>query len=215
MTPLASQSHDKPRYERWSFKLQTWLIHKLIKAISCTLRVRYTGADHVPSSQFLLAVWHGELMFAPRAYFAQTQRPISAIISDHKDGEYLAQVLARFSIAGIRGSSSRGGAKAMINAIKAYKAGKNIAITPDGPRGPRHSVARGLGALAEKLDAPILVLTIRPERCWRLRTWDQFFIPKPFSQIEFIYHPPFKVTGMSAEAADTLIRDTMRAQALI
>lgn len=186
-----------------------------IRLLSLSLRKTWVNGQAMPDEPFILAFWHGEIMLAPTAYFKLRQTPVSAIISDHKDGEYLARTLAQFSIGGIRGSSSKGGVKALINAIRCFQSGRVVAITPDGPRGPRHNLAGGLVKLAQKVDSPIVVLTIVPHNTWRLRSWDQFFIPKPFSKVDFIFSDPISLTNMDEAEANALVKNKMMEKALI
>ncbi len=112
---------------------------------------------------------------------------ISAMISQHKDGEAITRTVEYLGINSIRGSSSRGGAaKVLISAIKEIKGGGNdVAITPDGPRGPRHSVADGVVAISQKTNAKILVFNCKPTKYWQFNSWDKFILPKPFGKLEF------------------------------
>ncbi|MDH5465603.1 MAG: hypothetical protein OEW60_08205, partial [Thiovulaceae bacterium] len=86
------------------------------------------------------------------------------------------------------------------------KEGGNIVITPDGPRGPRHSVADGVVTLSQKLDLPIIAQSVVPSKYWRLKSWDQFIIPKPFGTLTYIASDPFKVTDMSMEEAKKMVQ---------
>ncbi len=97
----------------------------------------------------------------------------------------------------------------LIQAMKSLRAGEDVAITPDGPRGPRHSVAPGIVKLAQKMDAYILPFHYEASSFWQLGSWDRFEIPKPFSTITFRIGEPFKLDGMSEEDAKAFIKEQM------
>ncbi len=135
--------------------------------------------------------------------------PIAVMISEHFDGELIAKTIAYFGLDSIRGSSKKGGAKVLIQAMKRMRAGEDIAITPDGPRGPRHSVAPGIVKLAQKMDAYIVPFHYDADRFWQLGSWDRFEIPKPFSTLTYRIGRPFKIENMSEEAAKAFIKEQM------
>jgi lysophospholipid acyltransferase (LPLAT)-like uncharacterized protein len=122
----------------------------------------------------------------------------------------IARVLMYFSIAPLRGSSSRGAAQVLLEAFRALKKGDDLLVTPDGPRGPRHSVSDGAIALAHKAKAPVLIVNYIPESYWQLGSWDKFVIPKPFSTINF-YLENISLEGMEFDDARTFLRDKMLA----
>jgi len=131
------------------------------------------------------------------------------MISEHFDGEIIAKIISFFGFSSIRGSSSKGGARVLIEAIKTAKGGEDIAITPDGPRGPRHSVADGIVALSQKTGAKIVVFNYQASRSWQLKSWDKFVVPKPFSKISFFADKVVDISGLEPEKAKELIREQM------
>ena len=133
--------------------------------------------------------WHNRLFVAAETYriFA-SKRSTFALVSASKDGAWLAAFLKMFGIRAVRGSSSRGGLKAMMGLCNALKAGHDVVITPDGPRGPRYQVKAGALWLARETDATLLLLNFNLTRFWRLKTWDGFLIPQPFSTVEVRLH---------------------------
>ena len=137
------------------------------------------------------------------------QRRAKVMISDHKDGEIIARVISFFSIDAIRGSSSKGAVKALAQSFRELKSGIDVIITPDGPRGPYHSVADGAVVIAQKQNAPIQILNYEASKFWQLKSWDKMIIPKPFSKISYTLSPPFSVTDMALEAARGLIKKEM------
>ncbi|WP_304346318.1 dihydrodipicolinate synthase family protein [Campylobacter showae] len=114
-----------------------------------------------------------------------------------------------FGIGAIRGSSSKGAVKALAQSFRELKSGVDVIITPDGPRGPYHSVADGAVVIAQKQNAQIQILNYEASKFWQLKSWDKMIIPKPFSEISYTLSPPFSVTGMELEAAREQIKKEM------
>jgi lysophospholipid acyltransferase (LPLAT)-like uncharacterized protein len=142
-------------------------------------------------------MWHGQMLMCAHAH----RSPTAVMISEHRDGEIIAQVLAGLGHSAVRGSTSRGGARALLEAAKVLSAGTDIAITPDGPRGPRHSFAPGALVLAHRTGAPIVAMGAYVNRAWRLRSWDGFEIPKPFARITIVYSAPQEVVASDVKQA--------------
>lgn len=147
---------------------------------------RQSAATHSLSMPAIFLLWHGQML--PILY-AHNQRT-GILISEHKDGELIARIAERFGNFGVRGSTSRGGARALLEAARVIRSGTPVAITPDGPRGPRHSFAPGALILAHRTGAPLITITAHASRVWRLKSWDGFEIPKPFSRITVHYSDP-------------------------
>ena len=137
------------------------------------------------------------------------KRKGKVIISDHKDGEIIARVISFFGIGAIRGSSSKGAVKALAQSFRELKSGTDVIITPDGPRGPYHSVADGAVVISQKQNAPIQILNYEASKFWQLKSWDKMIIPKPFTEISYTLSPPFTVTDMALEDARELIKKEM------
>lgn len=164
---------------------------------------------------YLVTFWHGELLMQPFNY--QKLKPngkVSAMISEHKDGEAITRTVEYLGIHSVRGSSSRGGAKALISAIKEIKNGDDIAITPDGPRGPRHSIADGIVAISKKTNAKILIFNIKCTKYWQFNSWDKFIVPKPFGTLEFFIQEPLDISSLEVDEAKELIREKMLINAM-
>ena len=137
--------------------------------------------------------WHNRLLFFPAAFPAVLRKRTVAVISASRDGQYIADFAAQFGLESVRGSSSRGGANAQLGALQAIRAGKNVVFTPDGPRGPRYEIKRGPVQLASKTGAKIVPVSINASRCWALKSWDGFQIPKPFSKLTLILGEPIEI----------------------
>ncbi len=133
-------------------------------------------------------MWHDQ--FLPCAYLHRNENVVG-ITSDSKDGDIVAYVLNRWKYNIVRGSTFKGGAKAILKAIKIIKELKTtFAITVDGPIGPRHSVRSGAILIAKKLDKVIIVATIKPKRFIKFNSWDNFILPLPFTKIDVYYSKP-------------------------
>ena len=157
-----------------------------------------------------MACWHGELLMIPYAYTRYRKNPkVKLVISEHFDGNLIAKTLNRFGFDTIRGSSTRGGAKALIQSIKELKNGYDLGITPDGPKGPRHSVSDGVIIMAQKANVKITLVEIKPTAFWRLGSWDKFTIPKPFGTIRYYISDLIDVNGLELEEARELIKERL------
>jgi hypothetical protein len=142
-------------------------------------------------------LWHGQMLPTLCAHRAKT----GVIVSEHKDGEIIARIIALFGLFAVRGSSSRGGTRALLESVRVVKSGVDMAFTPDGPRGPRHSFAPGALMLAQRAEVPVVFIIAHVDRKWQLSSWDGFEIPKPFARITVLYTPPIRVDAPDARAA--------------
>ncbi len=139
----------------------------------------------------IYAFWHS-LMLVP--VYVGKNLGVKVLISQHADGEYIAQVVQRLGHNVVRGSTTRGGARALLSFIKNVKEDKtSLAITPDGPRGPRFIVQPGIIFLGQKTGYPILPVSLGLTSYWELPSWDRFRIPKPFSKAILMYGDPIKI----------------------
>jgi lysophospholipid acyltransferase (LPLAT)-like uncharacterized protein len=176
-----------------------------------TSKKNFHIANEISQEQSIVVCWHGELLMSPQAYrYFHKKQLASGIISRHFDGEMIARVLMYFSIAPLRGSSSRGAKQVLLEAFRALKKGDDLLVTPDGPRGPRHSISDGAIALAHKAKAPVLTVNYIPKAYWQLGSWDKFVIPKPFTTIDF-YLENVSLEGMELDEARKFLSDKMLA----
>lgn len=137
---------------------------------------------------------------------------VATMISEHFDGEIIAKVISYFHFESIRGSSKKGAVKVLKEAFKKVNEGYDIAITPDGPRGPRYSIADGIVAIAQKKDMKIVACNFYADKFWRLKSWDGFLIPKPFSKICLYAQEPFSIEGLEKEDAKERIKSALMAK---
>jgi lysophospholipid acyltransferase (LPLAT)-like uncharacterized protein len=162
------------------------------------------------NESFVMAFWHGDGIMQSFNYKAyKPNGNLKAIISEHKDGAMMSRIVSGMGIGTIKGSSSKGGVKALIGAINAIKEGYDVSITPDGPRGPIYSVADGIVALAQKTDAKIVGFCSKPQNFWQFNSWDKYKLPKPFGTIHYYTSEPFSIKGMEMDEAKKLIKSTL------
>jgi len=143
-----------------------------------------SGRPHV----FLL--WHEVLL--PLLWHHRGQ-DIAIVVSENRDGQYLADFARTLGYRAVRGSSSRGGARALLGAVRELRSGRAVAFTPDGPRGPRRELKAGVVAAAQRGGGIIVPIHARADREWRLDSWDRFLIPKPAARVTVTYGRPFEV----------------------
>jgi len=187
------------------------LAYIILQFIYFTCKKRYHfNKEKVKTTPSIFVFWHGELMMLPFAYRDyRKSKNIDTIVSQHHDGELASRLLNLFGGRAIRGSSSKGGLKALKDAFKALKSGRDIGITPDGPRGPRHSIADGAVVIAQKQNVPIVAMNVKCSNSWRLNSWDKFAVVKPFSTLDYYYSDPFYVTDMTLEDAKDKIKERL------
>jgi hypothetical protein len=137
---------------------------------------------------FLL--WHEVLL--PLLWHHRRQ-DIAIVVSENRDGQYLADFALALGYRAVRGSSSRGAARALLGAVRELQSGRAVAFTPDGPRGPRRELKPGVVAAAQRGGGVIVPIHARADRAWRLDSWDRFLIPKPAARITVTYGRPFEV----------------------
>lgn len=176
----------------------------VIKALAATWRLRLVGfergAAHIrEGGGIVLALWHGEMLgplVAMRGY------PVQILISNHRDGEIIAKIAEGLGYGSIRGSSSRGGGRALLEIVRRLKRGGIVAVTPDGPRGPRHSFAGGTIVAAQRAEVPVVAMRMSVSRAWRLGSWDRFTIPKPFATVTVTCSTPTPVEATTMADAE-------------
>ncbi len=180
----------------------------IIRLLYLTNKKNFHAPDSLGDDNFIMACWHGELLLIPYAYLRYKKKPnVKLFISEHFDGELIAKTLSFFGFGTIRGSTTRGGAKALIQAIKDVKAGSDIGITPDGPKGPRHEVQDGIIAIAKKTNKKIYLVEIKPTKYWQLNSWDKFVVPKPFGELNYFISEPIDISELEFEEARRLLKE--------
>lgn len=180
-----------------------WLIAQYIRLIyHSSTRIReLPEAAHAyadGSKSCIFAFWHGRLIMIPPN--KPPKRPMHVLISQHNDGELIAQASARFDIHTVRGSTSKGGMLAGRDIVKLARKGDNISITPDGPRGPNRKAQAGIIQLARMCDKPIVPISYSTSRHKALKSWDQMQIPLPFGRMATCVGEPIHIARDCDEA---------------
>lgn len=145
----------------------------------------------------LLALWHGRMVCGMADHAG---REYTVLVSRSKDGDISEKLLQRFGYRVIRGSSSRGGASAARAMLASLGKGSKLIVTPDGPRGPRHSLNPGLAWMARETGLPILPMGFACDRAWRLDSWDRFTIPKWGARVVLCFGEPLYVAAGASDA---------------
>lgn len=140
--------------------------------------------------QHVFLLWHEALL--PLLWQHRGQG-IAIVVSEAREGRYLSEFAASLGYRSVHGSSTRGGARALLRAVRELQAGHAVAFTPDGPRGPRRELKPGVVAAAQRGGALIVPLHAEADRAWRLHSWDRFMVPKPFARVLITYGHPFGV----------------------
>ncbi len=191
------------------------LIYLVMRLIWWSSRKRFFQITPIDNTQHICVTWHSELLMTPQAYRKiHPNHTASAIISQHFDGELIAGTLAMLHIRPLRGSSKKGAKKVLLEAFRAVKNKEEVLITPDGPRGPRHTMSDGAIGLALKSKLPIFVMNYTCNRYWQLDSWDRFVIPKPFAKIDF-YMQSISLEGMSLEEAKAYLKEKMMEHTIV
>jgi lysophospholipid acyltransferase (LPLAT)-like uncharacterized protein len=184
-----------------------WLIavgFRLLQLGARTLRYEIddrAGMIGTPVSEnFIGALWHNRLLIFPfvlRRFFVH--RHGAALISASRDGELLADAIKRFGFDVVRGSSSRLGASAILQLEGVLASGRDVVITPDGPRGPAYELGPGIIFLAQKSGAAVVPINMEYSSCWRIKSWDRFIVPRPFARVRVIIGAPYRVRSTSTD----------------
>jgi lysophospholipid acyltransferase (LPLAT)-like uncharacterized protein len=164
----------------------------VVGALFVTTRVRRVGTEHFEQfrrsrSPVIFAFWHGHLL--PLVHYHRHEG-IVVLVSEHGDGEYITRVIERNGFGTVRGSSTRGGTRGLRGLVRAARAGRDLAITPDGPRGPRGEFKPGALAAAQMTGLPVIPLVVGSSAGWHLSSWDGFLVPKPLSTVRIEYLSP-------------------------
>jgi hypothetical protein len=187
----------------------------MIRTISATLRYRRddrSGFINMPRpGPAIYCVWHNRLALCMPAYFdyvkKRNQTPgMAAMVSASRDGGFLTGILECFNVQPVRGSSSRRGPQALLELTTWAERGYDLAITPDGPRGPVYVVQEGVMSLAQLTGRPIMPVSYSLNWKIRVKSWDRFQIPLPFSRCEMIYAKPIYVPREATDAEREQLR---------
>lgn len=187
----------------------------LMRFIYFTNKKRFHLPKIIPAEPVVFAFWHSDLLMQPYLYYRFRPLPkAKVLISEHFDGQIIASIMRFFKLGTIHGSTTRGGAKVLIQGLKALSEGYDIGITPDGPKGPRYEVSDGVVVMAQKRHAKVIVYHCVPSSYWQLPSWDRFVIPKPFGTLDFYASEPIDVEGLDMDQAKKRIKAALMLHAL-
>lgn len=205
-----AMERQRERRLRWIVRLGV----PLVRLLGLTWRIRLinnTCIDRLRRERrpIVFTLWHGDLL---PLLFHHRGEGVSVLISEHRDGELIARIAESLGFRTVRGSTTRGASRALIGLARQLEAGHDVAITPDGPRGPARKFAPGALIAAQRACAPLIAVGVVVSKAWRLRSWDRFVIPKPFSTVRIAYSDPVLLDAPSARDA---AQETDRFEALM
>jgi lysophospholipid acyltransferase (LPLAT)-like uncharacterized protein len=180
----------------------------LVKAIGVTWRVQVVRGDvertvRARRRNVIYAFWHGHLLYLMYRYRGSG---VYILVSQSRDGDMLSQILRHFGLPTIRGSSSRGGRRSLLELVRLARVGASAGIAPDGPRGPRHHVQSGIITLARLTEMPIIPVAVGARWKIEFHSWDRFLLPLPGSRVMVAYGEPVLVSS----DADTAVLEQKR-----
>ena len=188
--------------------------YRVVAALGATFRWRSEGSEHFDAvvrsgRQPIMAFWHGRIL--PATLFFR-RRGIVVITSENFDGEWIAGIIERFGYGTARGSTSRGGRRALLQLFRDMAAGKPAAFTIDGPRGPAKVAQLGAVWLAKATGNPVLPFHIEADRFWTANSWDRTLVPKPFANVAIAIGAPLEVAGDAGEDGLEAARQELEAR---
>jgi len=190
------------RGKRWQAATIAAAGYPVVALLGRTLKWRVDGLEHLEAvlragRQPVLAFWHGRIL--PATYYFRRRR-IVVMTSENFDGEWIARIIERFGYQAARGSTSRGGPRALVEMKRSMEQGQPAGFTLDGPRGPAGRAQPGAVWLAKATGNPIVPFHIEAARHWTARSWDRTQIPKPFSTVALAVGRPIEVAAASTDA---------------
>lgn len=184
-----------------------WFLRGLARSISWVeLNAEPARLLWMGGQQVILAFWHNRMLMAP---FFYRGRGLRILISRHTDGEIIRRVMLYFGFGSVRGSSTRGGTQAFRELLRSVEQGQDIVITPDGPRGPRYKVQRGIIELAWRTGLPIIGVSFSTRHRLEMPSWDGLVLPRPFTQGVFVWDHPFWVPAQADSSQRELLREAL------
>jgi lysophospholipid acyltransferase (LPLAT)-like uncharacterized protein len=204
------------RPARWLIAIGFRILQLWARTLRYEIEDRAGVVEKPIGENYIGALWHNRLLIFPfvlRRFFSK--RHGAALISASRDGELLADAIKRFGYDVVRGSSSRLGASAILQLADILASGRDVVITPDGPRGPAYEIGPGIIFLAQKSGAAVVPVNMEYSSCWRIKSWDRFIIPRPFAKVRVIVGQPHRVrltsTDKEFEVERLRLQDAMMA----
>lgn len=213
-----------PHRPKWYQRLLAALVYGVIRLVAATVRFRLEDHSGLfvgePAEKLIFAVWHNRLALVLTAYrrhvtrFAPARR-LAGLVSASRDGGMLAEVLEWFDVQPVRGSSSRRGSQALREMVAWAERGYDLAITPDGPRGPCYEVQEGVISAAQLTGLSIVPASYRLGWKICLRSWDRFQVPLPFSRCDItigrVVRVPREASAEQREVLRKILEEELRA----
>lgn len=212
-----------PERATLSGRLAARLIWTFVRGVDLTLRYHVNDPagtlEIIRTGPAIFAIWHNRLTLSLMLYRRYVQRPqphrrMAAIVSASRDGGMLARALELFRVQPVRGSSSRRGAQALLEMTSWAERGFDLAVTPDGPRGPRYVVQDGVVDAASLSALPIVPACFDLSRRWELKSWDRFQVPIPFARVEAYFGEPLRVPKNVTDAERRELREELQRRLL-
>jgi lysophospholipid acyltransferase (LPLAT)-like uncharacterized protein len=188
------------------------VISSVMRTLAMSWRIRVMHEErwrslHDQGQPVVFLLWHEVLL--PLLWRHRGQGVV-IVVSEARDGQYLSDLAGSLGYRAIRGSSTRGGMRALLGAVRELQAGRSIAFTPDGPRGPRREIKPGVIAAAQRGGGVIVPLHAEADRAWRLHSWDRFMIPQPLSRVLITYGRPFSIPAGEKAFTEGLAQAALR-----
>lgn len=195
-------------WRQWTSKALTAVappvLFVVLWILARTLRVDIEGLELAEErwrrgERVILTFWHGRLLAMAIAVRLTAAR-VCILVSRHRDGELATRVLRRWGVETVRGSASRGAVTGFLGLVRAYRQGRDLAVVPDGPRGPRCVAKPGVAVLARATGAAVIPIGAAASRAWQLGSWDRMIVPKPFSRVVLVAGRPLALDAAADDA---------------
>ncbi len=189
---IKQKFRDTKKLPDWIFVILAGIL-RLLRRIF--FRIEVIDPDDLihKSRQLVTVTWHNRLLYFPVIFPHEVRKRTVAVVSASRDGQYIADLIKCFGLRAARGSSSKAGMQAQLEAARALKEGNHVSFTPDGPRGPRYHMSKGPVHLASLHGTSVVPIAINASRYWECRSWDRFQIPKPFSKLTLVIGKPIPI----------------------
>ncbi len=210
-----------PHQPKWQQRLAGWLIHAAIQSLAMTIRFRLNKesifSSNAPEEKIIFVIWHNRLVLSLVIYHRYVlrrdrRRKLAAVASASRDGGLVASIIERFGVTPVRGSSSRRAAQALREMIGLSEQGYDLAITPDGPRGPRYTLPEGVISTAQLTG--LMLVPVAYHLNWKicLKTWDRFQIPLPFARCDITTGRTMRIPRTATDAERAELRRQLEAE---
>ncbi len=175
------------------FVLLAWIMRAIKFCLMRTKIIDPYDCISMDKLPYITVTWHNRLLFYPLMFEKKYRLRTHAMISTSRDGQYISDLAKQFGVMSVRGSSRKRAAGVLNEALSILKKGNNISMTPDGPRGPKYKLSMGPIILSSMTGYPILPISVNASKYWKLKSWDNFQIPKPFCKLHLVAGESIKI----------------------